>query len=123
MSFLVDVNLSPAWVVLLLANGYSAVRWTEVGANTASDEEIMEYATTHGYAVLTHDQDFGTLLALSRKGKPSVVLLRTSSLRVDKVGDRVLKTVEILAQDIEAGAIVVVEDSRVRVRSLPMRDE
>lgn len=120
--FLVDVNLSPAWVVLLVAKGYNAVRWTAVGANTASDEEIMAYATAHGYAVLTHDQDFSTLLALSRKGKPSVVLLRLSSLRVEGVGDRVLKTVKTVAKDIEAGAIVVIEDSRVRVRSLPMRD-
>lgn len=72
--------------------------------------------------MLTHDQDFSTLLALSRKGKPSVVLLRLSSLRVEGVGDRVLKTVKTVAKDIEAGAIVVIEDSRVRVRSLPMRD-
>lgn len=116
------MNLSPAWVALLASEGYSAVRWTEVGANTASDEEIAEYATAHGYTVLTHDQDFSTLLALSRRGRPSVVLLRLLSLRVDKVGDRVLGAIKAAEKDIEAGAVVVIEDKRVRSRSLPMQD-
>ena len=120
MKFLVDVNFSPRWVALLTPAGYMTVRWTDVGKNTASDEEIMRYAAAQGYTVLTHDQDFSTLLALSQAGKPSVVLLRLSSLRVEKVGARVLKAVKAVEQDINAGAIVVIEDNRVRVRSLPM---
>lgn len=47
----------------------------------------MAWAVQEGYTVLTHDQNFSTLLAHSRSGKPSVVLLRTSSLRVERVGD------------------------------------
>ena len=80
----------------------------------------MRYAAQLEYTVLTHDQDFSTLLALSREGKPSVVLLRLSSLRVDKVGARVLRAIKAVEEDITAGAIVVVEDKRVRVRRLPM---
>ena len=83
----------------------------------------MRYAAAEGYVVLTHDQDFSTLLALSREGAPSVVLLRLSSLRVDKVGVRVLKAIEAAERDIGEGAIVVIEDKRVRVRSLPMGRE
>lgn len=114
------MNLSPRWVEHLNAQGYAAVRWTEIGASNASDEEIMRYAAAQGYTVLTHDQDFSTLLALSREGAPSVVLLRLSSLRVDRVGERVLKAIEAAERDIEEGAIVVIEDKRVRVRSLPV---
>ena len=124
MRFLVDVNLSPRWVERLNVRGYTAIRWTEIGASNASDEEIMRYAAKEGYTVLTHDQDFSTLLALSREGAPSVVLLRLSSLRVDRVGERVLKGIEAAERDIGEGAIVVIEDKRVRVRSLPMeRDD
>lgn len=65
------------------------MRRTKVGAANASDGEIMRYALVNNYAVMTHDQDFSTLLALSRAGKPSVLLLRLSSLRVETVGERV----------------------------------
>ena len=122
MKFLIDVNLSPRWVNLLEAVGFEAVRWTEVGAANASDSEIMRYAASEGYVVMTHDQDFSTLLALSRAGEPSVVLLRLSSLRVEKVGDRVLRALGAVLVDLEKGAIVVIEDKRVRVRDLPMGD-
>ena len=60
MKFLIDVNLSPKWVNLLEAAGFEAVRWTEVGAANASDSEIMRYAASADYVVMTHDQDFST---------------------------------------------------------------
>ena len=122
MKLLIDVNLSPKWVTFLAAAGHEAVRWTEVGAANASDSEIMRYAASNGYVVMTHDQDFSTLLALSRAGEPSVVLLRLSSLRVEKIGDRVLRAIEALTDDLDKGAIAVVEDKRVRVRDLPMEN-
>jgi predicted nuclease of predicted toxin-antitoxin system len=93
---------------------------TDIGAANASDQEIMAYATQQNCIVLTHDQDFNTLLALSRLGKPSVVLLRLSSLRVDTTGQRVLRAIHAVLDDLNSGAIVVIEDSRVRVRSLPL---
>lgn len=122
MTFLVDVNLSPKWVTLLKNAGYDATRWTDVGAANASDQEIMMYVTQEDCIVFTHDQDFNTLLALSRLGKPSVVLLRLSSLRVDTTGQRVLRAIRAVLDDLNHGAIVVIEDNRVRVRSLPLID-
>jgi predicted nuclease of predicted toxin-antitoxin system len=114
------MNLSPRWVRLLQDAGYDALRWSEVGAGDAPDHEVMAWAVREGCVVLTHDQDFNTLLAHSRTGKPSVVLLRTSSLRVDRVGERLLSALNVAQGDLEAGAILVVEDKRVRVRSLPI---
>lgn len=98
------------------------MRWTQIGAANASDSDIVRYASRNGYVVMTHDQDFSTLLALSRAGEPSVVLLRTSSLRVETIGERVVRAVEAVKADLDEGAIVVIEDKRVRVRSLPMGD-
>jgi predicted nuclease of predicted toxin-antitoxin system len=120
VKFLLDMNLSPKWVDLLRAADYEALRWTALGEASASDQEIMHYALIEGYTVLTHDQDFNTLLAHSRAGKPSVVLLRLSSLRVDKVGLRVLKAIAASKYDLARGAIVVIEDKRVRIRPLPL---
>lgn len=114
------MNLSPAWVNLLRDTGYDALRWSEVGAGDAPDDVLMKWAVQENCVVLTRDQDSNTLLAHSRMGKPSVVLLRTSSLRIDRVGERLLGALNAARADLEAGAILVVEDKRVRVRSLPL---
>lgn len=106
------MNLSPRWVDLLRSAGHDALRWSEVGAPDAPDEEVMGWAEREGYTVLTHDQDFNTLLAYSRAGKPSVVLVRTSSLRLEKVGARVLASLDVAEDALEAGAILVVRQAR-----------
>ena len=120
VKLLVDVNLSPRWVTLLTSDGLEAIRWSEVGAVDAPDPTIMRYAEREDYVVPTHDQDFGTLLAYSRQGKPSVILLRTTSLRVGTVGPRLLKALHAAREDLVMGAILVIEDKRVRLRNLPI---
>jgi predicted nuclease of predicted toxin-antitoxin system len=70
--------------------------------------------------LLTHDQDMGTLLALGKGRRPSVILLRTGDLRPQAVGPRLLAVLKSLEEDLRAGALVVVEDRRVRVRRLPL---
>jgi predicted nuclease of predicted toxin-antitoxin system len=49
----------------LRAAGHEAVHWSEVGDPRAPDTVLMQWAIAHGYAVFTHDLDFGTMLALS----------------------------------------------------------
>ncbi len=44
MKILLDMNLSPLWVPFLEAGGYEVKYWTEIGAITAPDIEIMEWA-------------------------------------------------------------------------------
>ncbi|WP_169730673.1 DUF5615 family PIN-like protein [Calidithermus chliarophilus] len=114
-----DVNLTPKWVGFFQDHGVEAVHWSALGALTARDEVLLEAAAEGGYVLLTHDQDMGTLLALARSHRPSVVLLRTGDLRPQGVGPRLLQILRGLEGELEAGAMVVVEDRRVRVRRLP----
>jgi predicted nuclease of predicted toxin-antitoxin system len=53
MKLLVDMNLSPRWVKRLVEAGLEASHWSSVGAANASDAEIMAFARTNGYVVLT----------------------------------------------------------------------
>lgn len=55
MKLLVDMNLSPRWIGLLVDAGIEAAHWSTLGANNAPDNEIMTYASANGYVVLTHD--------------------------------------------------------------------
>jgi len=82
MKLLVDLNLSPRWIQLLTNAGFNVVHWTSVGALDAPDSEIMSYAASQSYVVLTHDLDFGAILAATQRRKPSVVQLRASDVRL-----------------------------------------
>ena len=66
MKLLVDMNLSPHWVPLLVKAGMQARHWSEVGKPDASDLEIFDYAALNDYVILTYDLDFGAILAVGR---------------------------------------------------------
>jgi predicted nuclease of predicted toxin-antitoxin system len=120
MNILVDMNLTPLWVSFFNAAHYNAKRWSEVGRANDSDQTISDYARENDYLVFTHDQDFATLLAYSKNAKPSVIILRTLDLVPEHVGSYVLEQLENVKADLVEGAVVIIEDSKVRVRPLPM---
>ncbi len=50
----------------------------------------MDYARANDYIVLTHDLDFGTILAATRGTGPSVVQIRNQDVSPDIIGVQVL---------------------------------
>jgi uncharacterized protein (DUF433 family) len=76
MRLLLDMNLSPAWVDFLEAEGWETVHWHAVGEPNAPDGEIMVWARDHGCYVVTNDLDFSAILAATRAEGPSVVRIR-----------------------------------------------
>ncbi len=70
MKILIDMNLPPRWVQLFAHAGWEALHWSQIGAPTDSDREIMAWARENGYIVFTHDLDFSALLATTQKKAP-----------------------------------------------------
>ncbi|MGD9706025.1 MAG: IS1634 family transposase [Pseudonocardia sp.] len=70
--------------------------------------------------VVTADTDFGTLLALSGASGPSVVLLCRSGRRVPERAQIVLTVLDLVADQLTTGAVVTVDNERVRIRPLPV---
>lgn len=122
MKLLVDMNLSPRWVEVLRTNGIEAVHWSSVGNVRATDREIMAYAVLHQRVVLTHDLDFGAVLAASNLAAPSVVQIRSGNTDPDVIAAPLLAALRQLAPELAAGALVTVDASRSRVRVLPLRE-
>lgn len=91
-----------------------------VGAFNAIDPELMAYAAHHGYIVVTHDLDFGAILAASGKKTPSVVQIRADNLGVDAIVRLLVSALKQSAQILEQGALVILDTSRNRVRVLPL---
>lgn len=80
----------------------------------------MEWARHNGYVVLTHDLDFGTLLALSHGAGPSVIQVRAQDVSPGSLGNTVVRALRLCGRDLREGALVVVDERRVRVRILPI---
>ena len=121
MRFLVDNALSPLVADLLRAAGHEAEHVRDHGMQAAADEEIFDRAVREGRAIVSADTDFGTLLALRDSNKPSVVIFRRlSGRRPEDQARLLLDQLPGLEEPLESGSVVVIEENRLRIRSLPI---
>jgi predicted nuclease of predicted toxin-antitoxin system len=121
MKILVDMNLSPEWIPTLNGAGFEAIHWSSVGNPKAQDVEILEWALRSGWIVFTNDLDFGHILALTQAGGPSVLQVRAQDLLPENLGEIVVAALRQNRASLEAGALIVVDESSLRVRILPIR--
>lgn len=121
MKLLVDMNLSPRWVNLLADAGIEAAHWSTLGAATAPDMEIMAFARTNDYVVLTHDLDFSAILAATHGDKPSVVQIRSDDVKPEVIGRLVIDALRQMTTELDEGALLTVDPGRTRLRLLPLQ--
>ena len=116
----IDMNLSVEWVAELEKHGWSAVHWSAVGDPRAEDSVVMGWALANGRVVFTHDLDFGTMLALTHATGPSVLQVRGQDVLPEDVAPAVLAALRQHDAALAAGALVVVDARKSRVRILPL---
>jgi predicted nuclease of predicted toxin-antitoxin system len=120
MKLLIDMNLSPDWVPLLENAGWEVVHWSSIGPPNAPDHEIFAYARSNGYVIFTHDLDFGSILAATQADSPSVFQVRTQNVSPKYLGHLVISAFRQFEQHLEDGALVTVDEKRLRTRVLPL---
>ncbi len=119
MKFLLDMNLAPRWVAYLSQLGIDAQHWSQTGRPNAPDNEIMEYAATHGFVVITQDLDFSAILAASSENKQSVVQLRAGDTTPEVAGPQLVAALKQNEAELAKGALLTIDVRRTRVRLLP----
>ena len=93
----------------------------DYGMQAAPDEQVLSRARDEDRVLVSADTDFGMLLSRQHAVAPSVVLVRRLVGRRPKdMTEVVLANLAPVAQDLAAGAIVVLGEDSIRVRRLPI---
>jgi predicted nuclease of predicted toxin-antitoxin system len=121
LRFLADMNISPQTVSTLQQHGWDIIRVSQILAANAPDAEILDLARREDRAVITQDLDFSTLLALGGYQHPSLITLRLSTSDPETVTRRLLQIFDRIEEAVESGSAVTVEDTQLRIRSLPIK--
>ncbi|HET8684673.1 MAG TPA: DUF5615 family PIN-like protein [Micromonosporaceae bacterium] len=121
MRFLVDECLSIRLAELLVDAGHDAVHVVGCSLAGVSDERVLARALADDRILLSADTDFGEILAHSGAATPSVVLFRRSDRTPDTLSAILLVNLDVITDDLKAGAFVVITEDRMRIRRLPLR--
>ena len=124
MRFLLDQNLSTRLAELLTAAGHDVIHTSQLGLSRADDLTVLDRAAAESRVLVSADTDFGVLLAQGHRRQPSLILLRRERPRRPQAqATLLLGHLDRLATDLDEGAVVVLEEARVRIRRLPIIPE
>lgn len=117
----IDANLSHRVAELLREAGHDAVHVRELGLQHASDLRIADVAASEERVIVSEDTDVGALLAQRRLSRPSFVLVRSiEPLTPQQQAMLLAANLPAVEQELEDGAIAVLDRRRLRVRRLPI---
>ncbi|MFO7676345.1 MAG: DUF5615 family PIN-like protein [bacterium] len=120
MKFLLNMNLPRELGRRLATCGHTWRHVGDIGLAAAADEQIVAEARQTREVILTHDLDYGAILAFSGEDAPSVVTFRTVNTLPDYLLTRLIAVLPDIEPALAQGAIVVLEDAAARVRRLPI---
>lgn len=120
MKLLLDQGLPLSAAALLCSANINAIHVGEIGMAEAEDAEIIQRAREEKRIVVTLDADFHTLLALGQATSPSIIRIRIERLRAQALTNLLLRIISRCEKELQQGAAVTVEPSRIRIRLLPL---
>ena len=121
MRLVVDMNLSGDWADALQQDGHDAVHWAAIGAESADDRVTLTWARENDAVVLTRDLDFAAAVSMLDLTSPSVIQIRITQARPERHLPLGRRALALHRDDLDRGAIVTIEEERIRIRKLSPR--
>lgn len=118
--FLLDMGIAQTTGEFLRLQGHNVVHLSEQGLERLPDDRIVTKALDEERTIVTHDLDFGRIVALSGHIVPSIVTLRLSDMTPARVNSALETVLRETALSLNKGALVTVTDHGIRVRPLPL---
>lgn len=118
MRFLLNMNVCGAVGVALTNLRQQWVHARDLGLARADDPTVVDFSRREGMTIITNDLDYADLVALSGADRPSVIIFRLRLSSPAAMSARLTEAWGRICQPLEEGAIVVIEDASVRIRSL-----
>lgn len=120
MRFLADMCVDVRIVRWLREQGHDATHLRDEGLHRMPNGKIFNKAISEGRIVLTFDLDFADIAALTGGKKASVILFRLRNTRTSHVIERLSTVLEDSLEVLGKGAVITVEETRHRIRYLPV---
>jgi predicted nuclease of predicted toxin-antitoxin system len=123
VKFLLNMNIPREFGPMLAVEGHQWRHSGDIGLARATDTVILATAERHRECVITHDLDYGQLLAFSGDRAPSVVLFRLRRAHPRLMFERLKAVWSEIEGHLADGAVVTIEEAASRVRRLPISRE
>lgn len=123
MRFLADMGVGAKVLKWLRNKGHNVTHLSDEGLQRMPNGEIFSKAISEKRVILTFDLDFGEIAALSKGEKASVIVFRLHNTRSENVIKRLSHVLPQSESALSKGSVVIVEESRFRVRSLPIGEK
>jgi len=120
MRFLCDMGVSRQVSKWLQSLGHESSHFGEQGLARLPNGKIFAKAAAENRVVLTFDLDFAEIAAIAGDPMTSVVVFRLRNTRAEHVIERMAVVLDNASEALEQGAIVTVEEARLRIRQLPI---
>ena len=119
MRVIADMCMDVRVASWLNSQGHDATHLREEGLQRLPNGEIFDKAIAESRVVVTFDLDFGEIVALAKGRKAGVILFRLRNTRTSFVIQRLSDVISECVDALTRGAIVIVEETRHRVREFP----
>ncbi len=120
MRILADMGVDVRVIDWLRQQGHDAIHLRDESLHRMPNGEIFAKGISENRTIITFDLDFGEIVALAKGQRVSVILFRLHNTRTSHLIDRLATVLADSADALSKGAVVVVEESRHRVRYLPV---
>jgi predicted nuclease of predicted toxin-antitoxin system len=116
--FKIDENLSRACAEVLRAAGYDAMTVCEQALSGASDVDLAQICVDEGRVLVTADLDLSDLRQFPIEGRPGYIVVRLKDQTRNRQVEIMRRILKLLATQPLHDRLWIVDDDKVRVRSL-----